>query len=193
MAHNNHFFFRHLNDKEEPVEMPSELRKQLEKNFSSIETLRREMILTASAMFGPGFVWLVKNNQSAQYRILTTYLAGSPYSEAHWRRQGVDMSTAAGPTSSEDRGLTQEHIARSQLGAGADNGNKWGAVAPGGIDVIPLLCVNTWEHVWLRDYGFGAGGVGGKRMYLENWWNSINWNVVAHSAQIDSSIRRVLT
>jgi Fe-Mn family superoxide dismutase len=52
-------------------------------------------------------------------------------------------------------------------------------VAPGGIDVIPLLCVNTWEHVWLRDYG-----IGGKRAFLEAWWEVINWEEVANASSI---------
>ncbi|ORY65889.1 Manganese/iron superoxide dismutase [Pseudomassariella vexata] len=188
MAHNNHFFVNTLNpDSEEnkPMEVPSKLKLQLEAQFSSMETLRREMILTASTMFGPGFVWLVKNHKSSQYRILTTYLAGSPYSEAHWRRQGIDMNTAPGPTSADDNATTGEYLERQKLGSGASHGSKWSKdEAPGGITVIPLLCVNTWEHVWLRDYGVGTGGRGGKRLYLENWWNSIDWNKVADAAQV---------
>ncbi|KAI4289430.1 MAG: hypothetical protein L6R35_001299 [Caloplaca aegaea] len=45
--------------------------------------------------------------------------------------------------------------------------------APGGALVELLLVVSTWEHVWLRDYGFG-----GKRKFLEAWWDKIDWEVV---------------
>lgn len=48
------------------------------------------------------------------------------------------------------------------------------SLAPGGQDVEVLLGVNTWEHVWLRDYG-----IGGKRDYLERWWDAVDWGVVA--------------
>ncbi|KAI0136611.1 putative 37S ribosomal protein [Xylariales sp. AK1849] len=191
MAHNNHFFFKNLNAKGELVPMPEKLRSALEYNFSSIETLRLEMTLTADAMFGPGFVWLVKNMKTNSYRILTTYLAGSPYAEAHWRRQGVDTNTMAGPTSAGDKTSTTEFFGRTQLGAGADNGSAWNSknVAPGGIDVTPLLCLNTWEHVWLRDYGIGAGGFGGKKLFVENWWNCINWENVADDAQLHRTLK----
>ncbi|KAK8020713.1 hypothetical protein PG990_005851 [Apiospora arundinis] len=175
------FLFRGLNSSETDKPMSSRLQKQLEDSFGSIETLQREMLVTASAMFGPGFVWLVKNAKTNNYRVLATYLAGSPYSSAHWRRQGVDMNTVEGPASTEKSGAAQEYIARTQLGAGAANGTRWKNTAPGGIDVIPLLCVSTWEHVYLRDYG-----VAGKKQFLENWWNRIDWTKVSDRAQIEN-------
>ena len=46
-------------------------------------------------------------------------------------------------------------------------------------DLTPVLCLNTWEHVWLRDYG-----VGGKREYVENWWRAVDWDVVASLAGV---------
>src|SRR5438034_8780394 len=49
-------------------------------------------------------------------------------------------------------------------------------LAPGGIDIHPILCVNTWEHVWLRDWG-----VGGKAGFLEAWWDKVNWEEVAQN------------
>jgi superoxide dismutase, Fe-Mn family len=178
MAHNNHFFFKNLRERRpdpSPIAIPPRLKAELEGSFSSIDTLKGEMILTANAMFGPGFVWLVKLGKSNDYKILTTYLAGSPYSAAHWRRQGVDMNTEAGPASDGDARTSREWLARSQLAAGASNGTQFSKLPPGGIDVIPLLCVSTWEHAWLRDYGVGQGGRGGKRAYLELWWNAIDW------------------
>ena len=45
--------------------------------------------------------------------------------------------------------------------------------APGGALLEPLLCVSTWEHVWLRDRG-----ITGKRRFLEAWWEKIDWEVV---------------
>ena len=135
--------------------MPSDLRRDLERSFSSIETLRREFVATATAMFGPGFVWLVQTGPS-DFAILPTYLAGSPYPAAHWRRQDVDMNTtgahgSAGPwlRNAQVKGMPQ----------------KKDEAPPGSAKVMPLLCVNTWEHVWLRDYGVGYGGQGGKKAF----------------------------
>ncbi|KAI1504409.1 Manganese/iron superoxide dismutase, partial [Biscogniauxia marginata] len=187
MMHNNHLFFMGLNgatDGQEPdgwddmnapyeERIPVPLRRTLENNFSSIETLRREFLAVAMGMFGPGFVWLIKNSNTSEYRILATYLAGTPYMAGHWRRQPVDMNTQGGAT-------VLDWLERAQTGSGAANGAIFQKGAPGGIDVIPLLCLNTWEHVWLRDYGVNASGIEGKRIFVESWWQCINWNRVEH-------------
>lgn len=132
------------------------------------------MVITATAMFGPGFVWLVRDS-SRKYSILTTYLAGSPWPAAHYRKQPIDMNT-------EDK-ENSDHI-RSLQRAPAVNAGRLGAhsravaSAPGGAEITPVLCINTWEHVYLPDYGVGAGGVGGKRAYAESWWHTIDWERV---------------
>jgi Fe-Mn family superoxide dismutase len=179
MAHNNHFFFNCLSPQE--TVMPSNLRKELEGSFSSIETLREEMIATANVMFGPGFVWLVKAKDIGRrnYSILTTYLAGSPYPGAHFRRQAVDMNTEADKISGAFRAVTAGNPVNN---VGAHGALSKKAMAPGGIDINPVLCLNTWEHVYLPDYGVGFEGSGGKRAYAENWWRRIDWNVVEHNA-----------
>ncbi|KAI1412641.1 manganese and iron superoxide dismutase [Hypoxylon sp. FL1857] len=195
MAHNNHLFFETLANvntarnpeaEEEDVgedRIPPGLKHELVKQFSSIETLRREFLATAMGMFGPGFVWLVKNAQTNDLRILVTYLAGTPYTAGHWRRQGLDMNSQGVKSQDTVRGW----IERYQTGAGADIGAKFlpqNQTGPGGTDVIPLLCLNTWEHVWLRDYGVGAGDVGGKRAYIQRWWDVIDWEKVEGLANI---------
>ncbi|KAI0148159.1 manganese and iron superoxide dismutase [Hypoxylon sp. NC0597] len=197
MAHNNAFFFENLANlnltrqragKGEDAgedRIPSGLKHELVKQFSSIETLRREFLATAMGMFGPGFVWLVRNAQTQDLRILVTYLAGTPYTAGHWRRQGVDMNNQG----FKSQGTVQQYIGRASAGAGADTGAKFlsqNQTAPGGIDVIPLLCLNTWEHVWLRDYGIGAGGLGGKREYIQRWWDVIDWNKVDGLANLQN-------
>lgn len=50
-------------------------------------------------------------------------------------------------------------------------------LAPGGVDLSILMCVSTWEHTWLRDFG-----VAGKRDFLEEWWKCIDWEVVEGNA-----------
>ena len=47
--------------------------------------------------------------------------------------------------------------------------------APGGQDLEVLMCVSTWEHTWLRDWGYGK-----KRTFLESWWRMIDWEKVQH-------------
>ena len=170
MAHNNHFFFQGICPGGKP--MPASLRHDLELNFSSIETLRRELVVTASAMFGPGFVWLVKSGPN-QYKILTTYLAGSPYSGAHWRRQGSDMNTVGKDGSASDYYRNKVEAQRRKAAA---------ELPPGGIDVEPILCLNTWEHAWLLDWGVGREGHGGKTAFAEAWFEQVDWEQVARRA-----------
>ena len=173
MAHNNHFFFKNLSPN--PREMPSDLKRDLERSFSSIETLRREFIATATAMFGPGFVWLVQTGP-ADFAILPTYLAGSPYPGAHWRRQDTDMNTtgAGGSAGSWLKNTQVRGMPQKKEGG-----------PPGSGKIIPLLCVNTWEHVWLRDYGVGYGGQGGKKAFVEAWWESVDWEAVAFGMRME--------
>lgn len=216
MAHNNEFFFRCLSPyssdlsqppKEEahppspydPEEqrteisqkslnpgIPSDLKILLQKDFSSIESLRQDFVNTAVAMFGPGFVWLVARRADASrayqirrsdFALLTTYLAGSPYPGAHFRRQSVDMSTQAGT-----KEALLNSVASNKVGAmGPKSESAEVSRAPGGFfyenALIPILCINTWQHVWIHDYG-----IAGKRAYAERWWAHIDWTKVRENA-----------
>ncbi|PTB65411.1 Fe superoxide dismutase [Trichoderma citrinoviride] len=172
MAHNNHFFFQGIAPEGTP--MPDDLRRELEASFSSIDSLRLEFIVTASAMFGPGFVWLVKAGPG-DYRILPTYLAGSPYPGAHWRMQSTDMNTVG------NDGSARPYLRNQLLGAGR---RRTGELPPGGIELEPLLCLNTWEHAWLLDWGMGVDGKGGKAAYVDAWWNAVDWEKVHQRAGV---------
>ncbi|MCJ1243851.1 hypothetical protein MMC30_001048 [Trapelia coarctata] len=209
MAHNNHFFFSSLANSPSSSEPSTTLLTNINNSFSSLPSLRSTFLATASALFGPGFVWLVRlpsstpSSASSSLRILTTYLAGSPYPGAHFRQQPVDMATF--PTNiipgSTPSSYAQQHPggvndavrnlgdAAGGYGPAVGYAGSMGAYArgpkqltPGGQNVEVLLGVNTWEHVWLRDYG-----VGGKREYLERWWDVVDWSVV--EGRLDEGIR----
>lgn len=197
MAHNNHFFFSGLSksggtDKSE--HMSTQLREELEQSFGSLESLRRELVLTADAMFGPGFVWLVQQTdgvgaKARPFKVLTTYQAGSPYPNAHWRSQGIDMNNH-GSSSKEGGQVVKDYFGRQNMANGREplhnpalasdpvEKNRFNQ-PPGGTSVVPVLCVNTWEHVWMWDYG-----VSGKIDFVTNWWNIINWGRVESLSKI---------
>ena len=175
-----------------PVAVSQGFNKLITNSFSSFESLRQTMIATADTMFGPGFVWLVlhKNSthdSSPQLKLLNTYLAGSPYVGAHWRKQAVDMSTTdnllrPGETAQHYAERTEQITpAYGFQNSGLPNATKSetfqsrskGPAVPGSAIIEPLLCVNTWPHVYLEQFG-----VAGKREYLETWWESINWQLV---------------
>lgn len=195
MAHNNHFFFQGLSPQK--IAIPESLEKGLAESFSSIETLRRDIITTAGSMFGPGFVWLVLRNPEAtdsfisrtsKYALLTTYLAGSPYPAAHWRRQSTDLNTESEPLDAHQRLMNSRPTNTvGSIGRLSEAETKL-RHPPGGFQrpgsIVPLLCINTWEHVWLPDYG-----ITGKWAYAEAWWEKIDWNqVAANDPSFDPSL-----
>lgn len=51
-------------------------------------------------------------------------------------------------------------------------------IGPQGQDLNVCLAVSTWEHVWLGQYG-----VGGKKKFLERWWERIDWGTVETNMQ----------
>jgi Fe-Mn family superoxide dismutase len=185
MAFNNHFFFRGLNTNPDVQSQPSRiLQNHINKHFTSLETLRDTFLATAEAMFGPGFVWLVQTNDTSMagsLRILPTYLAGSPLSGAHYRRQSHDLNT-------HNADSYQALNKVGAFGAASQQPQDQKARRPlGGVDVVPLLCVNTWEHVWLQDYG-----IRGKRAFLDQWWNRIDWDFVGQNSTLKDSPREFM-
>ncbi|KAL8688204.1 MAG: hypothetical protein Q9218_005823 [Villophora microphyllina] len=144
-------------------------------------------------------------NPNMRLSILATYNAGSPYPGAHFRQQPLDMNTAnTGVTGSmspyqytkmmkgeegtypiNDRlkpyatgmGTGQPNMPPAFTGFAGSFGpysdSLSAAKAPGGALLEVLLGVSTWEHVWLMDWG-----IGGKRKFLEAWWDKIDWEVV---------------
>lgn len=146
-------------------------------------------------------------NEKMRLAILATYNAGSPYPGAHFRQQTLDMNTANTGVSgdmtayaysntmkgAEGTPPVGDHVKAYATGMGTGQPNAAPAYsgsagsfgrysglnedrvprAPGGALIDVLLGVSTWEHTWLRDWG-----IGGKRKFLEAWWNKIDWEVV---------------
>ena len=197
MAHFNHFFFESLRPDESRIEkdssgeehtvnardIPDNLLRDIEQSFDgSIDNLRNAMLDHANAIFGNGFVWLVKYpvvsagiNNSSGLKILCTYNAGSPYSEAYKMRQGVDRTVGGDPVryAQEDQMYGRARQSYGQPFAGQ---NRNAFSAPNGLQATPLLCINVWEHMWVLDYGLSPVA---KETYTKAWWQTINWDVVA--------------
>ncbi|KAI5204757.1 manganese and iron superoxide dismutase [Aureobasidium subglaciale] len=180
MAHNTHFFFDSLSPSLETnqLEQYPQLQEALIKSFGSIKVLRNTMLSMANSMTGPGFTWLIqakKHSSSAagntsslpEYRLLNTYNAGTPYPEAMLRQQSVDQSGTAGYTGSA-----------GSFGSSSSRARDSPKIPPGTELITPILCVSTWEHCYLPEYG-----VAGKKQYLKEWWKSINWNAVDNRAE----------
>ena len=175
----------------------SELKANLEDTFGSIDSLRTTMLDTASAMFGPGYVWLVwAKDPGAQalgggasagsFRVLTTYIAGTPYPEAGYRQQGLDMATNTANSFADYQSTQQQPVTNNvgSFGPHSAAGKENAKFPPGATNVIPILCVNTWEHVYIYDFGLG-----GKRRFLSDWWDCIDWHRVEQN--LPQSVRPV--
>lgn len=147
------------------------LKDNLIASFGSIETLRKEFIAIANAMFGPGYVWLVKKPDTT-YALLNTYIAGSPWPAAHFRQQQFDLNTESEIKTPADYQRNLALDSASPVNASVLRGNK-PKIAPGGMALTPILCVSTWQHVYLADWG-----VLQKKEFLESWWERIDWNTV---------------
>lgn len=159
------------------------LAEHIDGSFSSLDSFRSTFIATADAMFGPGYVWLVKRNSGPAHgtrslAILNTYIAGSPLPGAHYRKQPIDYSTLTTNVTKEMNPSQYLQLRELQRSAGSFGEYNPTAAqrAPGGVDLEVLLCVSTWEHTWLFDHG-----VDGKRRFLERWWEKIDWDVVSQN------------
>lgn len=169
MAVNNHWFFKCISP---TFNNPSTtLLKDIDANFGSLENLRQDFLETANAMFGNGFVWLMKEHgQSSNLRILCTYNAGSPYPGAHHRHQAREMAT----TDLSNR-LTKAKNYAGSFGNSSKNQERGSTNA---LKADPILCLNLWQQAYLLDYGLL-----GKESYVMCWWEKINWEVVEQAAQ----------
>lgn len=177
MADNNHLFFSTLSPTS--TDISTFLRDRIEHSFSSVEALRQTFLATADAMFGPGFTWLVKKNTDDTLAILNTYIAGSPWPAAHYRKQSVDMNNMPAypeghpnnknPSSPPPSRVPPYPQFQSQVPPRGGGGGDWN-MGTGAFTLEVMMGVNTWEHVWLRDYG-----VHGKEQFLARWWDHIDW------------------
>jgi len=179
--------------------MPQRLGEKFVEDFSSLENLRDSMLAAAYSMFGPGFVWLVRtklsvgaggfNADARQFKILTTYLAGSPLAGAHNRRQPLDMNTqnvGTAEAAGSLRGLSEDAFRRqtevqNSVGTMGSHARSMGMPTSfGGVEIEPCLCVNTWEHAYMFDFT-----INGKMEFLNRWWNLVNWRQVARLSGVE--------
>jgi superoxide dismutase, Fe-Mn family len=185
MLNNTRFFWEDsLSEKDDKASRKPGLltMRSIEASFGSVATLREELLETADAMFGNGFVWLMKGKGVGDLKILATYNTGSPYKEAAPRRDDRNMANVNMGSLSEQlsqSGLGQSTETRDILTGNSSAGYFGNHSAnrsknyAGLLNMSPILCVNVWEHQWIRDYGLL-----GKKWYLGAWWDHIDWQKV---------------
>lgn len=168
MAVNNHWFFKSLAPT--LTHPSSRFLQDIEANFDNLDNLRQDLLEAADAMFGNGFVWLMKEHTTGNLRILCTYNAGSPYPGAHHRHQSLEMAT-------QDLANRLTRVQNNVGTFGASSRNR--ELGPtNALKAEPILCINMWQQAWLPDYGLM-----GKRDYILCWFERINWEAVEQAAQ----------
>lgn len=180
MAHNNHFFFQQFSPHPRKLDQYPDLHSSLIDKFGTMDTLRTTFIDTAAAMFGGGFVWLVwardpeplTGIREGEWKIMCTYNAGTPYPEAGFMQQSMDMNT------NDQISFTQYKQSNvGYFGPHSSHAKEKAKLPPGGTTVMPILCVSTWEHTYIYDFGLL-----GKMTYLDRFWDAIDWQIINNRA-----------
>lgn len=156
MAHNNHFFFEQLSDKEIASKTkPSRflMEKLMHEDVLDMDQFRNKILKMAEESYGQGWIFLIET-QDKNLKFINCHNDGTPYYYA--KSQLLDLN---GGLNENDFNYLQD------LKEKAANGEK---------DFnLPLLAINYWDYMYIKDYG-----VSGKAEYLSNLWEHINWDVI---------------
>ena len=135
------------------------------------------------------------NKPAYDFRILPTYLAGSPYPGAHARQQTRDNTTVNLSEIQRQQAEASERRSRVQNSVGNFGTSSTKNIHPdgdvesisrwSGAHIVPLMCVSTWQHAYMMDFG-----VDGKEPFLNAWWDRINWERVWENAGLGVRERR---
>lgn len=78
----NHEFYWNCLYAEGQKSMPQDLKKEIEKNFSSFEEFKSQFVKEALGHFGSGWAWLIRN-KNEKLQILSTHDADTPLKKGH--------------------------------------------------------------------------------------------------------------
>lgn len=138
-------------------------RAAINDSFDSDVAFRELLLSRANATFGNGYVWLV---QAASQ--------GGPYGG----RLGGGATPSGGlflvNTYNAGTPFAKQPLETQELRANSEAAQGMVAERDRPPALRPLLNINAWQHAYLTDYG-----VAGKRKYLENLFDCIDWNVLA--------------
>lgn len=155
-AHNNHFFFQQLGNKEDVlITRPSRfiMDRLADLNIPTVEELKNSMLKEAEKLTGQGWVFLVELPDKS-LKIIRCNNDGTPY--FYGKNQLLDMNGSVSEETFEQLNGIKEKAANGELDL-----------------TLPLLALNCWDVAYLTDYG-----ITGKSEYLSKVWDCINWEVV---------------
>ncbi|KAH3684282.1 hypothetical protein WICPIJ_004757 [Wickerhamomyces pijperi] len=152
------------------------LLKLIDSSFGSVEEFKTLLLQSAQAINGDGYTWVIaqlsaKSNAIKADLVITglnivnTYNAGSPLNISSSQIANIERAVKAEKSKSEKKELTPSTVIM-ELDQIAQYSTMTSSIAP-------LVAVDASPKAYLKDYG-----VYGKAAYLENLWNSIDWDVV---------------
>ncbi|CAG8679559.1 15415_t:CDS:2, partial [Cetraspora pellucida] len=179
-AWNNDFFLQGLTPKGE-TSLETFFHERIKQTFGSISDFKTH-IWHWDYLVPDGHGKLVET-EFKQFRVVNTYNAGTTLDIT--RLQEKDPNNH--PTSFlSSPFLTTSSEMSSQF---AQNASSSKPVPPPSIALnlvdppphkskfTPLLCLNVWEHAYLKDFG-----IHGKDTYIDRFWECVDWTVVHNRA-----------
>ena len=165
-AHNNHLFIENIlpvdkgSNGQQIENQPSDFfLNRIEKSFGKKwDELKDDIINDVDTrLLGQGWFCLVEN---AQKQLQTLYLQnnGTPYYFP--RNQLIDMNSV----------INIDEFSYLQKIREMVNNNKNEKIQDW---TLPIIMVNLWDFAYLEDYG-----VAGRKKYMENVLNNLNWNAI---------------
>nr|CAG8479769.1 8960_t:CDS:2 [Entrophospora candida] len=116
----------------------------------------------ALAIFGSGWTWLVKTEYDTLC-VVNTYNAEDPNNHPSRFNKTSDK---------DDINQKQDTLTPSNQPLPPPL-IKLSMELPHNSRLTPLLCLNVWEHAYVKQYG-----ILNKSLYIENFWKCINWEVI---------------
>ncbi|ODQ81042.1 hypothetical protein BABINDRAFT_160459 [Babjeviella inositovora NRRL Y-12698] len=168
-----------------PIEN-GDLHEWIVESFGSLEEFRTLLLNQAHAIKGDGFTWLVANNASGDAKrmdlenlfVVNTYNAGVPDDNVRGGQMNklADQQKETKPQQEDIKSIDEEALDRAMETIGTVE-SVYAKVNQGKTNYVPILCLNASPKAYLADYG-----VFGKRQYLDNVWECIDWEVVERRA-----------
>ncbi|CAH1758578.1 14114_t:CDS:2 [Entrophospora sp. SA101] len=162
------FFLQSLksNDNENKKNYDNNINKilnmKIADEFRSFDLFKEHFTNMALAIFGSGWTWLVKTEYDTLC-VVNTYNAEDPNnhpSRFNKKSDKDDINQKQDTLTPSNQPLPPPLI-------------KLSMELPHNSRLTPLLCLNVWEHAYVKQYG-----ILNKSLYIENFWKCINWEVI---------------
>ncbi|GMM51100.1 mitochondrial 37S ribosomal protein [Starmerella bacillaris] len=177
-AFNNEFFFKSLRT-EGSVNKNATFKEDSRHVDISQEVLNMPRFTPAPEISETDTSYFVKSTPHPAYDAITSdhaFRSVSVFRESLIDRGASMIGNGAVwlVSSSQNSGILNTYGWGTPLSQEHENDVASQVVSPANtLSVYPVLGINLWEHIYLKDYG-----VAGKRKFMENCFDCIDWSVI---------------